>query len=528
MAWRLRRLAVLPVLAGILAACSGDGGDAQQTIDRKVETTTEANVSPERLRGERLVATLRRGGFVIYLRHAATDPVPDDADPVVLSDCETQRNLSAAGRRESRAIGRAIERLEIPIGRVLASPFCRSLDTARLAFATASAERTLENLETADEEGEREARIEALRRLLSTRPKGGANTVLVAHGFNITAAADVTIVEGEAAIFEPRRGDAFSLVARLTPEEWSHLARVGGGEEFAIREFPVPPGSHPHDVAPARDGIVWYTAQGSGELGRLDPKTGKTRAIPLGEGSAPHGVIVGPDGAPWITDSGLNAIVRVDPTSEEVQVFPLPESAGYANLNTATFDRRRILWFTGQSGIYGRLDPDVGRVEVFEAPRGSGPYGIATTPGGDVYYASLAGSHVARINTETGAASVLEPPTTGQGARRVWSDSRGRIWVSEWNAGQLGLYEPLSRSWREWRLPGADPQAYAVYVDERDFVWVSDFGANALVRFDPRREAFEVIELPSEGANVRQLLGRPGEVWGAESGVDKLVRVRTS
>lgn len=80
-----------------------------------------------------------------------------------------------------------------------------------------------------------------------------------------------------------------------------------------IKEFPVPKGSHPHDVAPARDGGVWYTAQASGDLGWLDPKTGKTKHIPLGQGSAPHGVIVGPDGAPWITDSGQNAIVRVDP-----------------------------------------------------------------------------------------------------------------------------------------------------------------------------------------------------------------------
>jgi virginiamycin B lyase len=80
-----------------------------------------------------------------------------------------------------------------------------------------------------------------------------------------------------------------------------------------VREYLVPPGSRPHDVAPARDGGVWYTAQGSGELGWLDPKTGRTRHVALGEGSAPHGVIVGPDGAPWITDGGLNAIVRVDP-----------------------------------------------------------------------------------------------------------------------------------------------------------------------------------------------------------------------
>ncbi len=75
----------------------------------------------------------------------------------------------------------------------------------------------------------------------------------------------------------------------------------------------MPAGSRPHDVAPARDGGVWYTAQGSGELGWLNPRTGRVREVPLGPGSAPHGVIVGPDGAPWITDGGLNAIVRVEP-----------------------------------------------------------------------------------------------------------------------------------------------------------------------------------------------------------------------
>jgi virginiamycin B lyase len=112
-------------------------------------------------------------------------------------------------------------------------------------------------------------------------------------------------------------------------------------------------------------------------------------------------------------------------------------------------------------------------------------------------------------------------------ARRVWSDSRGRIWISEWNGGKLGTYNPATRRWREWRLPGSNPQPYAVYVDERDIVWVTDFGANAIVRFDPRSNRFAPIRLKSSPANVRQLLGRPGEVWGAESGVDKLVVVRT-
>jgi virginiamycin B lyase len=288
----------------------------------------------------------------------------------------------------------------------------------------------------------------------------------------------------------------------------------------------VPAGSRPHDVAPARDGTVWYTAQASGELGRLDPRTGRTRHVKLGDGSAPHGVIVGPDGAPWITDSGLNAIVRVDPRTLAVQRYPLPARWGNVNLNTATFDRRGVLWFTGQSGVYGRLDPSTGALRVFAAPGGAGPYGITTTPSGDVYYASLAGSHIARIDRVTGRARILRPPTREQGARRVWADSLGRIWVSEWNAGRVASYEPRRGRWQEWRLPGPSPQPYAVYVDGRDVVWLSDFGANAIVRFEPGRARFTVFRLPSAAASVRQLLGRPGEVWGAESGADKLVLVR--
>ena len=99
---------------------------------------------------------------------------------------------------------------------------------------------------------------------------------------------------------------------------------VSGQATPALQEYAVPRGSHPHDVAPAPDGAIWYTAQGSGELGRLDPATGQTHQIALGQGAAPHGVIIGPDGAPWITDGGLNAIVRVDPQQKKFEVFTLP------------------------------------------------------------------------------------------------------------------------------------------------------------------------------------------------------------
>ena len=97
------------------------------------------------------------------------------------------------------------------------------------------------------------------------------------------------------------------------------------------------------------------------------------RDIPLlGEGSAPHGVIIDDAGTAWVTDGGLNAIVAVDPVSLEVTVYPLPDDRPDANLNTASFDGDGMLWFTGQNGIYGCVDPDTGELIVFDAPEGRG------------------------------------------------------------------------------------------------------------------------------------------------------------
>jgi virginiamycin B lyase len=341
----------------------------------------------------------------------------------------------------------------------------------------------------------------------------------------VLAALAVLVLAGCGGDDEPTTRATPTPTPESTPAATATAAPVR--VRLRMKTFRVPAGSHPHDVAPARDGRkVWYTAQHIGKLGLLDPRTGDVAEIPLGDGSAPHGVIVGPGGDAWVTDGGLNAIVRVDDRTHRVRVFRLPADRPDANLNTAAFSGR-ILWFTGQSGIYGRLDTRSGRMRVFDAPRGGGPYGIDATPSGDVYFASLAGSYLGRID-RSGRATVLEPPTAGQGARRVWSDSRGRLWISEYVAGRLGRYDPATRRWREWKLPGDAPQPYAIYVDDRDIVWLSDFASNRLVRFDPRRERFRTYPWPAEAAAVRQLLGRPGELWGAQSGADSLVLARTT
>jgi virginiamycin B lyase len=307
-------------------------------------------------------------------------------------------------------------------------------------------------------------------------------------------------------------------------------ARPGVAEEgpFRTRYFPISPGIGLHDLAPAADGAVWFTAQGKGQLGRLDPKDGTFKTISLGQDAAPHGVTIGPDGAPWITEGGQNAIARVDPADLKVTLFRLPEKFAYANLNTGVFDRSGTYWFTGQSGCYGRFAPKSGEMTVFEAPKGVGPYGMTVTPKGDIWFASLAGSYIAKIDLSTGQAAVVEPPTPNQGARRVWSDSNGRIWVSEWNSGQVSVHDPAGATWKSWKLPGGHPRAYAVFVDDKDKVWLTDFSANAIVRFDPVAEHFNVFASDKASANIRQLDGRPGELWGCESGNDRIVMISSS
>jgi virginiamycin B lyase len=324
-----------------------------------------------------------------------------------------------------------------------------------------------------------------------------------------------------------RRDAIAALAGTAFLPVWPLAARA---DAAAVRSWPLATRQRTgiHDVAPAPDGGVWFSAQRSGHLGWFDPKTGHSELIALGSNSSPHGVIQGPDHAAWLTDGGQNAIVRVGWPDRKVRAFPLPEGTPYANLNTATFDGDGDLWFTGQSGFVGKVQTKTGEVSVKRSPRGTGPYGICTTPQGDVWYCSLAGSFIAKIDRASGDSTVVEPPTPNQGARRVWSDSQGRIWVSEWLSGQVSMHDPAKSSWRAWKLPGSGPRPYAVYVDGNDKVWLSDWGSNAIVRFDPANETFARFALPNDNAGVRQIHGRAGEVWLPESGTEHISVLRSA
>lgn len=161
---------------------------------------------------------------MLAFRHAATDLTSTDmtGDPL---DCARQRNLNRKGRRESREIGRSFRELGIPVGRVLASPFCRTRDTARLAFGRVQPSRALLSAEFLAGEAAAARQRNKFRELLAERPSGGTNTVLVSHNFAIDDATGVSLAEGEAVILVPGRGPrGFDVAGRIEAGEWPRLA----------------------------------------------------------------------------------------------------------------------------------------------------------------------------------------------------------------------------------------------------------------------------------------------------------------
>ena len=161
-----------------------------------------------------LLAQLRSGGYVLFLRHTSTDFSQTDARMKDFEDCANQRNLTDQGRSEARALGQHIRRLKIPIGEVLASPYCRTMETARLAFGKATATSEVRG-------GPAEAtRYDPLKKLLSAPAAKGTNRVISSHGNPFIALAGPPyLAEGEVAVVRPE-GERFSVIARIRLSDW--------------------------------------------------------------------------------------------------------------------------------------------------------------------------------------------------------------------------------------------------------------------------------------------------------------------
>lgn len=181
---------------------------------------------PNLLDDGQIVQALRSGGYVVYFRHGLTNTSIPDRDHVNLANCKAQRPLSYEGRQQMRAIGVAIKALDIHISTVLSSPYCRSIDTAMLAFGSAEIADDLRQGYEADE-AVAERRTQALRQMLATPPSvPGTNTVISGHSSNLQAATGIWLrQEGAAVVFKPELDGTFTYIATISPTHWQELVR---------------------------------------------------------------------------------------------------------------------------------------------------------------------------------------------------------------------------------------------------------------------------------------------------------------
>lgn len=180
-----------------------------------------AAMPPRALVDASLLAALRQGGYILYFRHTSTDFGQNDDKMTGFEDCERQRNLTDAGRAEARAIGAEIRALRIPIGEVLASPFCRTRETATLIFGRATTAPAVRGGPAQSDDD----RYAELKLLLAKPVERGVNLAIASHGNPYRAVVGGPyLAEGEAAVIEPRGKDGFRVVARIRKDEWSALA----------------------------------------------------------------------------------------------------------------------------------------------------------------------------------------------------------------------------------------------------------------------------------------------------------------
>lgn len=180
-----------------------------------------AQVYGAALQGRALVSALRGGGYVLYLRHTSTDFGENDERMTDYQDCAKQRNLTDQGRAEARAIAAALRELRIPIDQVLASPYCRTMETGRLVFGNATATSAVRGGPARPDSPDRYA---DLRRILATKPARGSNTAIASHGNPFAAVAGPPyLAEGEMAVIQPLGGNDFRIVARIPKDAWAPL-----------------------------------------------------------------------------------------------------------------------------------------------------------------------------------------------------------------------------------------------------------------------------------------------------------------
>jgi virginiamycin B lyase len=283
---------------------------------------------------------------------------------------------------------------------------------------------------------------------------------------------------------------------------------IDGPAQVSIKTWPVPtPGSRPHDPLATKDGLLWYTGQMAGVLGRLDPKTGSFKEFPLKTPhSGPHGLTEDKAGNIWYTANAVGKIGKLEPKTGAVTEYPMPDPK-VVDVHTLIFDRSGILWFTAQRGNrIGRLDPKTGEIKLLTPPTAnSRPYGMAFDSKDTLFVVLFGTNKIAGVDPKTLAIREFTLPDPASRPRRLTITSDDIVWYADFSRGFLGRLDPATGKVTERQSPsGPRSQPYGMSTIN-DVIWYCESGTNPnmVVRFDPKTAKFQSWAIPGGGYIVR-------------------------
>ena len=288
-----------------------------------------------------------------------------------------------------------------------------------------------------------------------------------------------------------------------------------------IKEWPVPwADTRPRDpyVDPTTNRI-WFCGQAGDYIAYFVPSTGEFKKYDLGPRGGPHNLIVDTKGIVWFSGNLLGYIGRLDPRDGSIQKFPMPDSM-VRDPHTLVFDKNGDIWFTAQGGnAVGRLTVGTGKVQLIMVPTPrSRPYGIKIDSKGNPWVVLFGTNKLATVNPATMQLREITLPRPETRPRRMAITSDDRVWYGDYAGGILGVYDPATDKVEEFPLPGgAGARPYAMVGDDEGRVWVVQTSRpNKFVSFDPRTRQFsEETEVPSGGGTVRHMIydAKTKSIW---------------
>ena len=279
-----------------------------------------------------------------------------------------------------------------------------------------------------------------------------------------------------------------------------------------ITEWQVPwEQSRPRDPYVDQQNRVWFVGQRGDYLARLDPKTAQFKQFPLDPGTGPHNLIVDDQGQVWYAGNRAAHIGKLDPRTGQITKYEMPDPAA-TDPHTLVFGKAREIWFTVQGGNFvGHLNMDTGRIRLMPLPTSQArPYGIIVDAAHTPWFTEFGTNKLGAMSPGTNSVREIPLPRKEARPRRLAATSNGTIWYVDYAEGYLGQFTPATGEIQEWRVPGGEnARPYGMTADDQDRVWFVETGSfpNRLIGFNTRTKKFvSITNIKSGGGTVRHMV----------------------